>query len=74
MYFPKYEMVKHSEEFGSIHSDINEILETEGIAAIDEGGFLISSEEDNRFFKKEKDDNYLKKHFGDHVDIETREE
>jgi hypothetical protein len=74
-YFPRYEMVKHEEEFGGIHDDVNELLETEGIGIIDEGGILLSSEEDNRFFpKQKKDTDYLKKHFGNHVDITTREE
>jgi len=73
-YFPRYEMIKREERFGGIHDDVNELLETEGIGVIDDGGILISGEEDNRFFpKKDNPTDYLKRHFGGHVTISSEE-
>jgi hypothetical protein len=72
-YFPKYEIFQHEEKFGSVHDDVLDRIQTEGIGIFD-GPILLSSKEDTRWFPKEKQKrDYLQDHFGGHVDIVSRD-
>lgn len=69
-YFPKYEIIKHKEEFGSIHQDINDQLETEGIGVFEDSILMSDNKDYTGFPEKEKTGHdYIKKVLGHHVEI-----
>ena len=76
-YFLKTEIVDQSDDLEFIHEDYD--AELEGTQGITEGGLLVSSSHETDHFElksstKESDyEKQLRKHFGEHVEIRTKE-